>query len=178
MPRTRPSRSPSNPPQAPVARAHRSPARLAFTSTPNQVGNWIVTFSQENGCSDSVTIAVTWDQICDVTATSTSVEVGDQVTVTGTGFFPNAQIVVTVQTPGPSGAQGGPTDGTGTFVVTFTANLVGNYVVTFTQENACSDSVTIAAGATGAGPTPPAPSGASLPGHRAAQSAGPDGHWS
>jgi hypothetical protein len=142
------------------------------------VGNWIVTFSQENGCSDSVTIAVTWDQICDVTATSTSVEVGDQVTVTGTGFFPNAQIVVTVQTPGPSGAQGGPTDGTGTFVVTFTANLVGNYVVTFTQENACSDSVTIAAGATGAGPTPPAPSGASLPGHRAAQSAGPDGHWS
>jgi hypothetical protein len=141
--------------------------------TPNQVGNWLVTFSQANGCSDSITITVTWDQICDVNASSTSVPLGNQVTVTGTGFFPNAPIMGTVQTPGPSGVQGGFTDATGTFVVTVNADLAGNYVVTLSQTsqaNGCSDSITITAGAAGTGPTP-TPSGTGLPDTAATDSA-------
>ena len=156
---------PPNPPSGVLGGLTDATGTFAFTFTPNQVGNWLVTFSQESGCSDSITITVTWDQICDVTTTSTSVPVGEQVTVTGAGFFPNAPIIVNLQTPGPSGVVGGTTDGTGMFVFTFTADQVGNYLVSFSQagqENGCSDSVTIAAGAAGASSTP-APSGTGLP---------------
>jgi hypothetical protein len=114
---------------------------------------------------------VTWDQICDVTASSTSVQVGDQVTVTGSGFFPNTLINVSLEANGnPVGAAGGPTDGAGTFVFTFTANQVGNWLVLFSQANGCSDSMTIAAGTAGTGPTP-TPSGTGLPDAAAADPA-------
>lgn len=102
--------------------------------------------------------------VCDVEASATSVMVGDQVTFTGTGFAPNTLISVAALANGvPFGAAGGPTDSAGTFVYTIGLPVVGTWLVTFTQENACSDSMTVTVGAAAtAGPTT-APSGTGLP---------------
>ena len=83
--------------------------------------------------------------VCDVTASSTTIAFGEQVTVTGTGFIPNTNISVTMQPPKsprwrPIGA---PIYATGMFVVTTTPNQVGNWLFTFSQANGCSDSITI-----------------------------------
>ena len=74
---------------------------------------------------------------------------GDEVTVTRSGFSPNSPIVIALTPPNqPGGAQGETTDGTGTFVFTFAPDQVvpdpiGNWTVTFSQPGGCSDSVTI-----------------------------------
>jgi hypothetical protein len=134
---------------------------FAVTFVPGQPGSWTLTFTQASGCSDSVSVPVTCATA--LTPNSTNPAVGDFVTVTGTGFAASTPISTTIQPPtGPGGAQGGPTDATGSFAVSFLANQPGNWTLTFTQTPGCSDSLTVAVGAVGASPTP-APSGSGLP---------------
>lgn len=82
--------------------------------------------------------------ICDVSASDTSVLVGDQVTFTGTGFAANTAISVFAQLDaGPvTLAASGTTNGAGTFIFTAPLPAVGVVTVQFTQTG-CSDSVAV-----------------------------------
>ena len=90
-----------------------------------------------------------------VPAESATVMVGEQGTITGSGFSPDTELEVTVTVDGsPGGMFPQMTDSSGNFVLTGTLmeEQIGVIVLTFSEPKGCSDTVTVTVVAAAASP--------------------------
>lgn len=81
-----------------------------------------------------------------VPAESATIMVGEQGTITGSGFSPDTELEVSLSLDGvPQGTFPQMTDGSGTFVLsgTLMEEQIGVLVLVFSEPDGCSDSVTV-----------------------------------